>query len=153
MPSDKIEKILEPKRLVRVFGKIFLAIVLFFALIVGVKMAVNTMNSVEVTSHDHTWFKAQIEEISSLERRIVETRQALVSHKEEVDDRWISRSDDRAQTTNLTQKLLSLEENRSELVREYNVAADLASDKILRGLPPSVIVNKKVNKESDEHED
>ncbi len=140
MPSDEIEKILEPKRLVRIFGKVFLAVILCLILVVGVRMSVSAMNTVEATSHDHAWFKAQTEEIRSLESRIAETRHALAAHKKEVDSRWVSRSDDRAQTTNLTQNLISMQEQCAGLIRDYNVAADLATDK-LGGLPHSVSSN------------
>lgn len=142
MPTDEIEKILEPKRMVRIFGSVFLVIVLFFALVVGSRMAANTMNSVEVTSHDHAWFKAQTEEIKALQARIAETRLALASHKKEVGSRWVSRSDDRAQTQKLTQSLISMQEELSSLVSGYNVAADAASDSILEGLPKSITLEK-----------
>lgn len=147
MPSDEIEKVLEPKRLVRIFGKIFLAVVMSFALIVGVKMAITTMNSVEATSHDHSWFKAQIEEIRLLDITISETRQALAAHKKETESRWVSRSDDRAQTQKLTSGLISLLEARASLVKEYNVAADSASDELLKGLPRSVPLKEEGEKE------
>ena len=138
MPAEEIEKILEPKRLVRIFGSIFLAIVLFFTLVIGVKMAVNAMNSVEATSHDHAWFKSQMEEIHNLRHKITFAEEALAAHKKEVEGRWISREDDRAQTANLTQEIISLKESQSELVKEYNVAADLTSTKVLQTLPRSV---------------
>jgi hypothetical protein len=143
MPADQIEKILEPKRLVRIFGSIFLAVVLFFALVVGVKMAISAMNSVEATSHDHAWFKSQTEGIKALEARISETRQALEAHKKEVDGRWVSRSDDRAQTQKLTQSLISLQEKLTALISEYNVAADLASDAVLDSLPRNISIEER----------
>ena len=148
MPADEIEKILEPKRMVRNFGSIYLAVVLFFALIVGLKIAITAMNSVEATSHDHAWFKSQTEEIKALETRIAETRQVLVAHKKEVDGRWVSRSDDRAQTQKLTQSLISLQEKLTSLISEYNVAADLATDAVLKSLPRNVSVEEKKD-ESD----
>ena len=149
MPAEEIEKILEPKRLVRIFGSIFLTIVLFFTLIVGVKMAVNAMNSVEATSHDHAWFKTQMEEIHNLRHKITFAEQTLATHKKEVDSRWISREDDRAQTAKLSEEITSLKEKRSEQIKEYNIAADLTSDKILQALPRSVPKEKKEH----EHED
>jgi hypothetical protein len=149
MPAEQIEKILEPKRLVRIFGSIFLAVVLFFALVMGVKMAISAMNRVEATSRDHAWFKSQIEEIRSHEHRISETHQALADHKKEVDGRWISRADDRAQTQNLTKNLFSLEEDRASLISEYNIAADLASDAVLKALPRNVSIEEEKHELKD----
>jgi hypothetical protein len=145
MPTEEIEKALDPKRLVKIFGRVFLAIVLGIALVVGVRMAYRTANTVEATSYDHAWFTETIEEIHVLDRRIAETREAASRHQKDVDSRWVSRSDDRAETQTLTHQLLDLQEQRSELEKEYNVAAELATSEVLGALPKRVPA-------SEEHE-
>ena len=127
MPAAELEKVLEPKRLVKIFSQIFLAIVLGIALIVGVRMAYRAANTVEATSYDHVWFTETLEEIHSLDHQLTEIRDALARHRKEVDSRWVSRSDDRVETQRLTHQLLSLQEQRSDLAKDYNVAAELSS--------------------------
>jgi hypothetical protein len=145
MPTEEIEKALEPKRVVKLFGRIFLVVVLGIALVVGVRMAYRTANTVEATSYDHAWFTQTIEEVRALDHQIAETRDAASKHQKEVDSRWVSRSDDRAETQRLSHQLLSLQERRSELARTYNVAAELATSEVLGSLPKKVLA-------SEEHE-
>lgn len=134
----ELEEALEPRRIIKIFGSIFLIAVLGIALVAGIRIANNTVNTVEATSRDHTWFISSLEQIKSLEIQITETKTALDTHKKEVETRWVSRSDDRVETQRLTHSLLALTERRADLIRNYNSAAEMTEASVLGDLPKKV---------------
>jgi len=146
MPADELanelEKALEPKRMVRISVAIFIAVMLFFGLVAAIKMGITAMNTVEAVSHDHAWFKLQIEKIRGLEHQIVETQEELSAARASADKRWISRSDDRAQVQGLANLLISLRAQYTEAITEYNVAADLVPTEILMTLPKKIDIKE-----------
>lgn len=142
--ANELEKVLEPKRMVRISVAIFIAVMLFFGLVAAIKMSVTAMNTVEAVSHDHAWFKLQIEKIKSLEHQIVEVQEELVASRVSADKRWISRSDERAQVQGLSNLVISLRAQYTEAISEYNVAADLAPTEILMTLPKKLDIKELV---------
>jgi hypothetical protein len=133
--TEDFEKVIEPRRIIKIFASVFLIIFLLLTTIFGTKMAYTALNRAEQATHDHTWFSETHDQIQALQIPILETRTSFKAHQEQASSRWISRQDDRLQSQRLTALLLRLTEEHTQLVQEYNASAAEVNTEALGELP------------------
>lgn len=129
---DEAERVVDPARGARLVWKLATLVLSITVCVTIVRVIVHFVArsedmTVTVTT-DRVWFARKHEEVRALDAEIAAAREALDRKKQEASERWISRSDDRAEFDRLNGVLLDLQHRRASLVRDYNTARQSCPD-------------------------
>jgi len=144
-PINDIEQAIEPRRLIKIWSKTILVILLVISLVVVTHTAwvhlfkiddqlIREANSKELQSFKRDWFVSKYQEILTVKTRIETAKKALASIEDQRKASWISRESDREIYNKTLEYLLSLENELASLIKEYNTAAAMANPSDIAGL-------------------
>lgn len=147
---ETFDKATDPQRLLRIWGKILLIIVLLVATVsitgiiwkhtqqLDAKIDQQIQHQAQAT-HPREWFVSKLQEIDGLKHQLKTAKAALASIEEQRKSTWISRESDRAVYNRTLDHVLALEANLAEAVKDYNSALAAANSADIAGLSSAVI--------------
>lgn len=149
--ENAVDTVLAPDRAVRWMVRIIVAIVIFGAGAVVLRIAWHMVGKVdqavvemetqeEVSALTHNSFVIKKDAIDACGLEIKAAREALARHLIDVDSRFISRESDRIETSRLNSAITSAQQTRLDLIRDYNERATRVAVTMLGDLPKHIDV-------------
>lgn len=150
-PVDDINSVIEPKRLLSIWSRILLLVLLIIAAITITRVCWKNFSKIdgqlsrevskeEIESFKRDWFVAKYQEIEGLKYQIKTAKAALVSVEEQRKSTWISRESDREIYNRTLERLMGLETALMASLKEYNTAVSLANPTDIAGLASNVTI-------------
>ena len=147
-PNDHLEeinKVIEPKRLLTVWSRVLLLILMILALITITSICWKNFSRLdshltreikreEVVSFKRDWFIAKNQEIEGLKHQLKTAKAALASIEEQRKSTWISRESDREIYNRTLERLMALETSLMTAIKEYNSTLSIANSSDIAGL-------------------
>lgn len=131
-----VDEVLNPNRIMRWIVRIVLLIILISVGVVVTKLALHMTAKVETVTTDREWYLSQQEAIEAASIQVEAAKEALVRHQQEVEGRSgtfsMSHQSDRDESANLNHEILTAENKRVALIREFNSALRRATDPAIK---------------------
>lgn len=151
-PIDGFTQAIEPKRILTIWMRVLLCIILVGAGITITRMSWLRFNKIdnqdarqlvkeEIVSLKRDWFVAKLEEINGLKHQLKTSKEAFASAEQQRKATWISRESDREIYNVTLNRVLATENALLIAIKEYNTAAAITNSAEIAGLTSSVSID------------